>query len=465
MTSKTSSQKIVNEEKINRLLEETKEPDSKRVLEIIEKAKLKKGLSLEEATCLVNLNNTELIQELFGVAVRIKHEIYGERLVFFAPFYISDFCVNDCDYCNFHARNKGLVRKKLTSQTIREQTQILIGQGHKRLLVEAGEEPTNNTIDYVVEAIKAIYSVKTEKGNIRRVNVNIAATTTENYRKLKEAQIGTYQLFQETYHQPTYKKLHRGPKADFERQMTAHLRAFEAGIDDLGIGALFGLYDWRFEVLALISHAAFLERTLGIGPHTISVPRTRPAPTVTYQPEYPVSDEDFLKLIAILRVSVPYTGMILSTRERPELRHKALNIGISQISAGSKTTVGGYDNHETEGQFTISDERPLNEVVKAILPERLMPSFCTACYRLGRTGDDFMKIAKAGRIHNFCRPNALFSFTEYLESFVKNSDPELYSQGSDLIDHYLNKIPDNKIKILAERKIQEVKAGKKDVYI
>ncbi|MEO0113330.1 MAG: [FeFe] hydrogenase H-cluster radical SAM maturase HydG, partial [candidate division WOR-3 bacterium] len=395
---------ICDEEKIFEILEKTKNPDKKTIELIFDRAKEKKGLSLEEVGYLTNLKDKELIDELFKIAGKIKEEIYGERLVFFAPLYISDFCVNDCEYCNFHIRNP-MKRRKLSLDEIKEETERIIEMGHKRILLECGEDPVNNPIDYIVSAIETIYSVKTEKGNIRRINVNISATTKENYKKLKQAKIGTYQLFQETYHYETYKKLHKGPKGDYERQITAHIRAFEAGIDDLGIGVLFGLYDWRFEVLSLVSHAQFMDKYLGVGPHTISVPRFRKAPTVTYQPEYPVSDEDFLKIIAILRVAVPYTGMILSTRERPEIRRVAFKLGISQTSAGSKTSPGGYRNFsKEEAQFEIYDLRTLEEVINDILKDKLIPSFCTACYRVGRTGEDFMNLAKPGEINKFCRP-------------------------------------------------------------
>ncbi|MEO0087489.1 MAG: [FeFe] hydrogenase H-cluster radical SAM maturase HydG, partial [candidate division WOR-3 bacterium] len=295
---------------------------------------------------------------------------------------------------------------------------------------------------------------------------NISATTKENYKKLKQAKIGTYQLFQETYHYETYKKLHKGPKGDYERQITAHIRAFEAGIDDLGIGVLFGLYDWRFEVLSLVSHAQFMDKYLGVGPHTISVPRFRKAPTVTYQPEYPVSDEDFLKIIAILRVAVPYTGMILSTRERPEIRRVAFKLGISQTSAGSKTSPGGYRNFsKEEAQFEIYDLRTLEEVINDILKDKLIPSFCTACYRVGRTGEDFMNLAKPGEINKFCRPNGILTFVEYLEDFAKiNGKKEIYKKGYEVVEYYLNQIDNENIKKETIKRIERIKKGERDLY-
>ncbi|MDD5730601.1 MAG: [FeFe] hydrogenase H-cluster radical SAM maturase HydG, partial [Candidatus Omnitrophica bacterium] len=412
-------QKIINEKKIRDILKQTKSASKKTITGILAKAAKKRGLSLKETGYLVNLTDQALLKELLACAGRIKEEIYGERLVFFAPLYISDFCVNDCEYCNFHIRNKGLKRHGLTMEEIEEQTKHIINMGHKRILAEFGEDPVRNNIDFVVESIKKIYSVKTPKGNIRRINVNIAATTEEDYRKLKSAKIGTYQLFQETYHRKTYRKLHRGPKADYDRQITAYDRAFKAGIDDVGLGVLFGLYDWKFEVLALLMHAQYLDKKYRIGPHTISVPRFQPAPSVGYQPEYKVSDEDFLKLIAVLRMAVPYTGMIISTRESPKIRKAAFKIGISQSSAASCTTIGGYGKKLNEPQFIIQDERPLEEVIGDIIEDGFLPSFCTACYRRGRTGEVFMDISKPGDIHKFCRPNGILTFAEYLEDFAK----------------------------------------------
>ncbi|MCM8799650.1 MAG: [FeFe] hydrogenase H-cluster radical SAM maturase HydG [Candidatus Omnitrophica bacterium] len=452
---------IVDEEKIQSILDKTKSPSKKTILYILDKAKEKKGLSLEEVGFLVNINDRELQEELFRTAGKIKDEIYGERLVFFAPLYVSDFCINDCDYCNFHIRNKDLKRKKLTLEEVEEQVKILLNMGHKRLLLEFGEDPINNSIDYVVEVIDKIYSIRIKEGNIRRVNVNIAATTKDNYRKLKKARIGTYQLFQETYHISTYKKLHHGPKADYLRQITAHIRALEAGLDDLGLGVLFGLYDWRFEVLGLVSHAQYLDKKFGVGPHTFSIPRFRPAPTVTYTPEASVSDEDFLKIIAILRLAVPYTGMIISTREKPQIRKIAFKIGISQASACSVTSVGGYGKKRNQPQFEIYDERSLSEVINDVIEDKFLPSFCTACYRSKRTGEYFMNLAKPGKIHNFCRPNGILTFAEYLEDFAKDG---LYEKGYRLIEFYLNKIEGENIKRITKEKLEKIKQGQRDLY-
>lgn len=453
---------IVDEQKIHAILEETSDPAPEEVDEVLRKGSEKKGLTLREAGILVNSSSEESLEKIFHTAREIKDAIYGERLVFFAPLYVSDYCVNDCEYCNFHIRNREMKRKKLTLDEVEEQTLFLINMGHKRLLLEFGEDPIHNSIDYVASVIERIYSVKTERGNIRRVNVNIAATTVEDYKVLKSAKIGTYQLFQETYHRETYRKLHRGPKADYERQIRAHDRAFTAGLDDLGLGVLFGLYDWRFEVLALIQHAQHLDSEFGVGPHTISVPRFRPAPTVTYSPAYPVSDRDFLKLIAILRISVPYTGMIISTRERPEIRRFAYKIGISQTSAGSVTAPGGYGKDEQRDvQFELHDRRPLCEVIKDILDDKLLPSFCTACYRTGRTGERFMELSKPGEIHNFCRPNGLLTFAEYLEDFATDG---IYEKGYRVIDHYLEKIENEALRKKTIERIERIKKGERDLY-
>jgi 2-iminoacetate synthase len=452
---------FIDEQSLGRLIIQNGNPDSQTVAQILSKAAEKKGLGTNEIAVLVNLKDQALIQELFQTAAQIKQEIYGERLVFFAPLYVSNFCVNNCQYCNFHSSNINLSRIKLTQSEIEEQVKILINMGHKRLLLEFGEDEKENPIDYVIETIKTIYKIKNAKGNIRRVNINIAATSVENYKKLKTANIGTYQLFQETYHRPTYEKLHAGPKANYDRQLNAPSIAFEAGIDDLGLGVLFGLYDWRFEILALISHAKHLEQTTGVGPHTISVPRLCPAPSVTYSPEYPVSDEDFLKLIAIIRLAVPYTGMIISTRETPQVRSQAFKIGISQASAASRTSIGGYDRNDSAGQFEGHDTRSLEEVINSALDDKLLPSFCTACYRMSRTGEHFMSLTKPGKIHNFCRPNGLLTFSEYLEDFAST---KFKKKGYQVIDFYLSQIDDLETRELTSEKLQQIKTGHRDLY-
>lgn len=433
------------------------------------------GISINEVKELLDISDPKKFEEIFQRAARVKQKIYGERLVLFAPLYLGNYCVNDCAYCGFHCRNHNLKRRKLSLDEIEEQAKILFDMGHKRILLECGEDPENNTIDYVVSAIERIY-----KTGIRRVNVNIAATTIENYRKLKSVGIGTYQLFQETFHRPTYKKLHRGPKADYDRQITAPERAFKAGIDDYGLGVLFGLYDYKFEVLSLIKQAEYLEHKLGVGPHTLSVPRFRPAEGVAYQPEYPVSDEDFLKIIAVLRLAVPYTGIILSTRESPEIRKRAFEIGVSQASAASCTVPGGYRKQNTErpafggvnstqstggstgeGQFEVSDERSLTEVVKGILEQGFLPSFCTACYRRGRTGEKFMGLAKPGEIHEFCRPNGLLTFAEYLEDDKRGG---LYAKGYGIIEYYLRQIENETLRWQTKEKLARIKLGERDLY-
>jgi len=452
---------IVNESKISGILERTKDPSFEEVKRVLKKAREKKGLSVEEVGVLVNMQGEENMKELFRVASLIKNEIYGERLVFFAPLYVSDYCVNDCAYCNFHSSNKTAHRTRLSLEEVKKQVEVLINMGHKRVLLEFGEDPKQADIDYVIDVIKAIYSVKTQKGNIRRINVNIAATTVENYRKLQAAHIGTYQLFQETYHRGTYKKLHKGPKADYDRQITAQDRALEAGIDDRGLGVLFGLYDWKFEIIALISHAEYLEKSGGVGPHTISVPRLCEAPTVKYTPEYPVSDDDFMKLVAIIRLAVPYTGMIISTRESAELRNKLFKIGISQTSAASVTTTGGYGKKTATAQFETHDKRSVEEVISDAVDNNILPSFCTACYRMGRTGENFMGIAKPGEIHDFCRPNGIITFAEYLEDFAPL---ELKEKGYRVIYHFLGLIDDERLKKKTSEHLEQVKKGKRDLF-
>lgn len=451
---------IIDEQKIFDVLKNTSEPKDEKVLEILDRALNKKGLGMEDIGCLINTENPKLIEKMFDVAHKIKWEIYGERLVFFAPLYVSSFCVNDCEYCGFHCRNK-TPRKKSTLQEVEDQVKILEDMGHKRLLLEFGEHPVQNPIDYVVDVINTIYKTKSDKGEIRRVNINIAATTVENYRKLKETGIGTYQLFQETYHRETYKKMHKGPKADYERQLFAHNRAFEAGIDDIGIGVLFGLYDWKFEVLSLFSHAQYLDRKFGIGPHTISVPRWQTADDVDWEkPPYSVTEENLLKIIAILRMAVPYTGMIISTRESPEIRAKAFEIGISQTSAASRTSPGGYGVKKELSQFSLSDHRTIDEVLESILEQELLPSFCTACYRLGRTGHEFMEFAKKGNIQNFCRPNAILTFKEYLEDYGSKKVEEM---GLKIINQYIEKIPSLKIKEETKNRLKRIENGERDI--
>jgi 2-iminoacetate synthase len=451
---------VFDQKKLERILKQTVNPKKPAVLGILKKSEKKNGLSIKEVATLINVTDKKLLTRIFKTAGHIKDDLYGERLVLFAPLYVSSYCVNDCAYCGFHTRNKS-PRKKLTLKEVAAQTKVLEDMGHKRLLLEFGEDPKNNPIDYVVKVIQTIYKTKSKKGEIRRVNVNIAATTVENYRKLKNAGIGTYQLFQETYHRPTYEKMHRGPKFSFERQLFAHNRAYEAGIDDLGIGVLFGLYDYRFEVLALVSHAQYMDKKLGVGPHTISVPRFQPADTVAFDPKYSVSANDLLKIIAVLRLAVPYTGMIISTRENPKTREKAFKIGISQTSSASRTSPGGYGKKRNLEQFTTADHRTVSEFVEDILSKGYLPSFCTACYRTGRTGKTFMELVKPGNIHNFCRPNAIFTFKEYLEDYAGEKERKL---GEKIIKKYFELIPSKAIKSETAARLLRIESGERDLY-
>lgn len=451
---------IIDDEQINSIIISTAAPDAETVDKILIQALKKKGLSLTEVGYLLNANEPKLIEKMFAAAAKIKQEIYGERLVFFAPLYVSNYCVNDCDYCGFHARNL-LPRKKLSLAEVAEQVKILEAMGHKRLLLEFGEHPQENPIDYIVDVIKTIYQTKNGRGEIRRVNVNIAATTAENYHKLKDAGIGTYQLFQETYHQPTYDSIHCGPKADYSRQLFAHNLAFAGGIDDVGLGVLFGLYDYRYEVLGLVSHAQYLDKTFGVGPHTFSVPRFRPAETVNVNLPYQVSEDELLKIISILRLAVPYTGMIISTRENSNFRARAFTVGISQTSAASKTSPGGYGKKETLEQFNVFDQRSLDEVIKSVLMQDLLPSFCTACYRQGRTGHNFMDLAKPGDIHRLCRPNAILTFLEYLNDYASDETKTL---GQPVIEKYLKKIEDASIYQEVLLRVNRINAGERDLY-
>jgi len=452
---------FIDEEGLHELIRAAKDPASDYCRKAIRKAMRLEGLEPSEAAALLQTADPEVVKELFQAAKEVKDRIYGTRLVLFAPLYVSSFCVNDCTYCGFHAGNKS-PRRKLTTDELRQQVKTLIDMGHKRLLLEFGEHPDENPIDYVVDTIKTIYSVKSGNGEIRRVNVNIAATSVEDYRKLKEAGIGTYQLFQETYHRKTYERLHKGPKADYERQLYAHDRAFEAGIDDLGLGALFGLYDYRFEALALLAHARHMSEELGVGPHTISFPRWRPADNVGWSsPPHPVSEEDLLRTIAVLRLAVPYTGMIISTRESPEFRKRAFEVGISQTSAASRTSPGGYGKAEEAAQFSVADDRKVDEVIAGVLAQGLLPSFCTACYRSGRTGDRFMEYAKNGRIQDFCLPNAILTFKEYL---VDYGDGPLREKGAKTIAKELENIPDKAVRAKTKERLIRVEEGERDLY-
>lgn len=441
---------------------EANKNNEKLITELIEKAKLRKGLSHREASVLLACEIEEKNQEIYALAEQIKKDFYGNRIVMFAPLYLSNYCVNGCTYCPYHAKNKRIPRKKLTQEEVRKEVIALQDMGHKRLALEAGEDPKNNPIEYILECIDTIYSIKHKNGEIRRVNVNIAATTVENYRKLKEAGIGTYILFQETYHKESYLELHpTGPKHDYAYHTEAMDRAMEGGIDDVGIGVLFGLDKYRYEFAGLLMHAEHLEAVWGVGPHTISVPRLRNADDVDIDSfTNGISDDIFAKIVACIRIAVPYTGMIISTRESQECRERVLHLGVSQISGGSKTSVGGYAEPEPEDevgseQFEISDTRTLDEVVKWLMEMDYVPSFCTACYREGRTGDRFMSLCKSGQIQNCCHPNALMTLKEYLTDYASE---ETKAVGDKLIEKEIDTIPKEKVrKIVIEnlRAIEE----------
>ena len=431
---------------------------------IIAKAKERKGLSHRDASVLLACDIEEKNQEIYALAEQIKKDFYGNRIVMFAPLYLSNYCVNGCTYCPYHAINKNIPRKKLTQEEIRQEVIALQDLGHKRLAIEAGEDPVNNPIEYILESINTIYSVHHKNGDIRRVNVNIAATTVENYRKLKEAGIGTYILFQETYHKDSYHELHpTGPKHDYNYHTEAMDRAMQGGIDDVGFGVLFGLDKYRYEFAGLLMHAEHLEAVFGVGPHTISVPRICPADDIdpgTFTNA--IDDDTFAKIVACIRVAVPYTGMIVSTRESQKTRERVLHLGISQISGGSRTSVGGYTEEiapEDTVQFDISDTRTLDEVVKWLMEMEYIPSFCTACYRAGRTGDRFMSFCKAGEILNFCHPNALITLKEYLEDYAS---PETKKIGLELIEKEMKKVPNEKVRQVATDYLKKIEQGERD---
>ena len=432
---------------------------------ILEKARQRKGLSHRDASVLLACEIPEKNQEMYALAEQIKKDFYGNRIVLFAPLYLSNYCINGCVYCPYHAKNKHIARKKLTQEEIRKEVIALQDMGHKRLALETGEDPVNNPIEYVLESIHTIYSVNHKNGAIRRVNVNIAATTVENYRKLKEAGIGTYILFQETYHKESYEKLHpTGPKSDYAYHTEAHDRAMQGGIDDVGLGVLFGLEMYRYEFAGLLMHAEHLEAVFGVGPHTISVPRICPADDIDPSAfDNGVPDDTFAKIIACIRIAVPYTGMIISTRESPKMRAKALHLGISQISGGSRTSVGGYVEEEPEeensAQFDVSDRRSLDEVLKWLMEMGYLPSFCTACYREGRTGDRFMSLCKAGQIQNCCQPNAIMTLKEYLEDYAS---PATKAVGEALIQQEMEHIPSEKVKSIVVERLKKIEQGERD---
>ena len=431
--------------------------------QILKKAEQCKGLTHREAAVLLFCDLADQNQRIYELAKEIKKKFYGNRIVMFAPLYLSNYCVNSCTYCPYHFQNKHIARKKLSYEEIEKEVIALQDMGHKRLALETGEDPQHCPIEYVLKSIETIYAIKHKNGAIRRVNVNIAATTVENYRKLKEAGIGTYILFQETYHKKTYETLHpTGPKHNYDYHTEAMDRAMEGGIDDVGLGVLFGLYQYPYDFIGLLMHAEHLEATMGVGPHTISVPRIRPADDISPEDfQNAVTDQVFEKIVALLRITVPYTGLIVSTRETEASREKVLELGISQLSGGSCTSVGGYAENEKENsaQFELSDTRTLDEIVDWLLKLGYIPSFCTACYREGRTGDRFMKLVKSGQIANCCQPNAIMTLKEYLEDYASIQTKR---DGERVIKEELEKIPNQKVKQIAHEHLSELSEGKRD---
>lgn len=464
--SKNAEEFICHEEVLASLEYAEKNKNNLDVVnKILEKARLKKGLTHREAAVLLDCDIPEKVEEIYELAREIKQEYYGNRIVLFAPLYLSNYCVNGCVYCPYHHVNKHIPRVKLTQEQIRRETEALQDMGHKRIAIEAGEDPVNNPIEYILDSIKTIYSVKHKNGSIRRVNVNIAATTVENYRKLHDAGIGTYILFQETYNKETYEKLHpTGPKHNYKYHTEAMDRAMEAGIDDVSLGVLFGLELYRYEFSALLMHAEHLEAAYGVGPHAISVPRIKKADDIDPSAfDNGIDDDTFAKITACIRIAVPYSGMIISTRESAECRERLLKLGVSQISGGSKTSVGGYFNpapeDENSAQFDVSDRRPLDDVIKWLMELGYLPSFCTSCYRQGRTGDRFMEICKSQQIHNFCQPNAVMTLKEYLEDYASDATKAV---GEKLLPSEIAKIKDSSIRTKVEENLVKICNGERD---
>lgn len=461
------AEEFISDEEILETLQyaEDNKNNIKLIDEIIEKAKLRKGLNHREASVLLACDIPNKVMEIYNLAEQIKKDFYGNRIVLFAPLYLSNYCVNGCVYCPYHLKNKHIARKKLTKEEVAREVTALMDMGHKRLAIEAGEDPVMNPIEYILECIDTIYGVKHKNGAIRRVNVNIAATTVENYRKLHEAGIGTYILFQETYNKASYEKLHpTGPKSDYAYHTEAMDRAMEGGIDDVGLGVLFGLELYKYEFAGLLMHAEHLEAVHGVGPHTISLPRIKRADDIDPDTfDNGISDEIFCKIAACIRIAVPYTGMIISTRESKEVRDEVIRLGVSQISGGSKTSVGGYCEpspaDELTEQFDVSDTRTLDEVISWLMSKGYIPSFCTACYREGRTGDRFMSLLKSGQIQNCCHPNALMTLKEYLEDYASNDTKSL---GEMLIMKELDNIPDKKVRDIVIDRLDKIENGDRD---
>jgi 2-iminoacetate synthase len=462
---KTQNLSFIPHQKIDELLESSFiNKDNLHLDAILTKARELKGLSVKECAYLLNIEDAGSLEALFETARYIKDTIYGKRIVFFAPLYLSNYCTNNCEYCGFRSLNKDMHRHASTKEEIEEEVRVLLKQGHKRLMVLTGEHPSMSPLDYLIDSLETIYSVKEGKGDIRRINVEIAPLDKDGFKRLKEANIGTYVCFQETYHPETYERMHpAGKKRDYNWRVEVMDRAIEGGIDDFGIGALYGLYNYKYEVLSLLFHAEHLDTTYGVGPHTISVPRIEPAynaPVANNIP-HPVDDISFKKIVAILRCAVPYTGIILTTREKAKLRGELLDLGISQMSAGSKTAPGGYLNSDEKAQFSLGDERSLDEVIYDVLEHGYVPSFCTGCYRKGRVGKDFMDLAKPGLINAHCLPNALFTFMEYLEDYAGDAT---YKRGKDVIDKMLSDIKNSKVLDSTKKTLKEIAGGKRDLY-
>jgi 2-iminoacetate synthase len=466
---------IIDHQRIAAELARGVDVSATHVREILARGREAKGIGASDVLTLLKADDEDLTAEILETARSIKERIYGNRLVLFAPLYISNLCDNDCAYCAFRKANKDVARKTLTQEEIREETLALLTQGQKRVLMVAGESYPNEGLDYVFKSIGTIYDTKIPKGEIRRINVNIAPLSVDEFRQLHECEIGTYQLFQETYHPETYRRLHpRGPKSDYEYRITCMDRAFEGGFDDVGIGVLFGLHDWRYEILALMDHIAHLERKFGVGPHTISVPRLEPAhgAPLSYNPPNAVSDEDFRRIIAVLRIAVPYTGIILSTREGAKMRRDSFELGVSQISAGSRTNPGGYTHGDAamaaspdalDAQFSLGDTRPIMEVIRDVVRQNHIPSFCTACYRLGRVGKDFMDLAKPGLIKENCSPNGMLTFAEYLNDFA---DDDLRRDGFALIERMLEtEIEKPALRERIGKLLGDIASGKRDIFV
>ncbi|MCT4583871.1 MAG: [FeFe] hydrogenase H-cluster radical SAM maturase HydG [Peptostreptococcaceae bacterium] len=461
------AEEFINNDEILMVMEEAKTlVNDKAVIEdILKRASNYEGLTHKDVSILLNVESKEILNKMYEIAGNIKNKIYGNRIVLFAPLYVSNHCVNNCTYCGYKCSNTNIERKKLTMNELKEEVKILESMGHKRLALEVGEHNKHAPIDYVIDCLDTIYSIKFENGSIRRVNVNIAATTIDEYKKLKDSEIGTYILFQETYHKNTYEKVHKsGPKSDYKWHTEAMDRAMEAGIDDVGIGVLYGLYDYKYETIAMMMHKEHLENKFNVGPHTISVPRLRPAEGVCYEDYDLVDDKDFKKIVAIIRMAVPYTGIILSTREEPEFRNEVMKVGVSQISAGSCTGVGGYvkeaNNSNEKPQFEVGDHRSPLEIIKDLCSQDYIPSYCTACYREGRTGERFMDLAKSGQIHNVCLPNAIMTFKEYLMDY---SDEECLQLGEEKIKEFLESIPNEKAREVTKSYLNRIEDGERDL--